>query len=185
VRTSPFCCGDSDAFVEIVRLLEGQARRWAVLRCPPGADADEVAQHAFITAFENLDQYQCGSNFRAWFFAILRNSLLRECARLRDHGRAHMRYIDHALVVEQQRQLQADVITDAEDPHLVALRGCMDDLSPSARELVGMRYTDEQNLGTIAERTGRSLQAIKKAFFKIRQQLLTCVERHKVDQVPR
>jgi len=39
-------------------------------------DADELSQLTFIKAFEKLDRFRAGSNFKAWVLRILRNTYL-------------------------------------------------------------------------------------------------------------
>lgn len=53
--------GNLDAFAEIVQLHERPIRAWLVSRCPPGGDADEVAQKTFVQAFKRIDDYEIGA----------------------------------------------------------------------------------------------------------------------------
>src|SRR5262245_39172613 len=55
--------GDGQAFEDIVRRLEWPLRTWLVARCPPGADADDIAQSTFLEAFTRLGTFTPGTDF--------------------------------------------------------------------------------------------------------------------------
>jgi len=175
--------GDVDAYIDVVRLLEHRARSWVTARCPPGSDPDEIAHEAFITAYDQLDRYQAGTSFRAWFFAILRNKLLSAYGRARDRNRAKHRYALHAIAQEQERRLAEERAPNDDEEALATLRSCLAGLAPGARELVQLRYDRAEDLASIARHTGRSIGALKKAFFKIRRQLLECLQRHGITEL--
>ena len=63
-------------------------------------------------------------------------------------------------------------------PRVVALRGCLDKMKADDRELLGRIYDDRDAVGEIAEETGRAAQTIYNRLYKLRQQLLACIERN-------
>lgn len=168
--------GDSEAFGILVRRYEWAVRAWITARCPAGADADEVAQSTFVEAFRNLGRYEAGSDFRAWLFTIARYQVMTELTRLRRLADYHERYFPHALWQELERR--AVMLEDGhDDERLVALRGCLASLDDKARALLASRYSDETPVEQIAEQTGRSVGAIKKHLFVLREQLHECLMR--------
>lgn len=168
--------GDGEAFGALVRAYEWAVRSWITARCPAGADADEVAQVTFVEAFKNLGRFQPGSDFRAWLFTIARYQVMTELTRLRRLADYHERYFPHALWQELERR--AVTLEDGnDDERLAALRGCLGKLDDKARALLANRYTDELPVQEIAEQTGRSVGAIKKHLFLLREQLHECLTR--------
>ena len=164
--------GETSAFTEVVRQFEWPVRSWVASRCPPGGDADDVAQRTFIEAFKNIGRYVPGSDFKAWLLTIARYQVMAECTRLRRLADYHERYVPHALALELERRMG-----EAPQPErrLELLKQCMETLDPAARELLRLRYEAGQPLEEIARHVGRSLGAIKKHFFFIRQKLHACV----------
>lgn len=166
--------GDLDGFTEIIRVCQRPVRAWIVSRCPPGGDADDVAQQTFVAAFKRIDEYEVGTDFRAWLFTIARYQLMAECTRLKRSADYHSRYVPHALSQELERR----TLGVAEEPtRLAHLRECLKQLEGNARDVLDWRYAKELPLAEIAERSSRSIGAIKKHLFVLRQKLHDCIEK--------
>lgn len=167
--------GDLAAFEDIIRQFQAPVRAWAAAHCPPGGDADEVAQKTFIAAFAGLEEFAAGTNFAAWLFRIARFQLMTEATRLRRLADYHSRYASDLLDRELERRAELPAAEFAERlPHL---RACCDELGDAARRFIQWRYTDGIPLQEMAERTGRSLPAVKKQLWLLRQKLQECIER--------
>jgi len=168
--------GDAAGFEAIVRAYEWPIRTWIVAHCPPGGDADDVAQRAFIEAFKRIAEYAAGTDFRAWLFAIARYQLMAEATRLRRTADYHRRYAPHALAEELERR--ADVAAAAgRSERIDRLRDCLGGLNPQAREILGQRYREELPLEEISRKSGRSVGALKKYLFTLRARLHECIAR--------
>ena len=90
--------GDGGAYEELVRLHSDIAFRIAYLAVGNAADAEEVAQEAFVKAFRALASFRPGSPFRPWLLRILANEASN---RRRSAGRrAHLesRAVNEALI---------------------------------------------------------------------------------------
>ena len=166
--------GDLDAFAEIVRVCQRPVRAWIVSRCPPAGDADEVAQKTFVAAFNRIAEFEVGTDFRAWLFTIARYQLMAECTRLNRMADYHSRYVPHALGQELNRRAEN---TPEEPARLIHLRECLKQVEGNARDLLDWRYAKELPLAEIAEQSSRSVGAIKKHLFVLRQKLHECIER--------
>ncbi len=169
--------GDLNAFAEIVRIYERPVRAWVVSRCLPGGDADEVAQKTFVQAFRRIDDYEIGTDFRAWLFAIARYQMMAECTRLKRLADYHTRYAPVAL----NREIERRAAESDDDPNqlLIFLRRCLKELDPQPRQILDLRYAEELPLAEIAELTDRSVGAIKKHLFTLRLKLHECIQRKK------
>ncbi|MCC9606157.1 sigma-70 family RNA polymerase sigma factor [Blastopirellula sp. JC732] len=166
--------GNTDSFVLVVRQFEAPLRAWLASHAPPGIDVDEIAQRTFVAAFTRLDDYEPGTRFDAWLFAIARYQLKTEFTRLRRLADYHARYAPDLL----QRELQK---RGEEPPELFAtrldhLQACVDSLAEHLRRFVSWRYDEEIPLEEMAARSGRSVAAVKKQLWQIRQKLQQCIE---------
>ncbi len=166
--------GDPAGFESIVRAFEWPLRTWVLAHCPPGGDADDVAQRAFIEAFKRIGEYAAGTDFRAWLFTIARYQLMAEATRLRRTADYHRRYAPIALAEELERRAAADAVPSE---RLDRLRDCVSGLNPQAREILGQRYREELPLEEISRRSGRSVGALKKYLFTLRARLHDCIAR--------
>jgi len=163
------------ALEAIIRHYQGPVRAWVAAHCPPGGDADEVAQRTFLAALTRITEFREGTNFSAWLFAIARFQLLTETTRLRRLADYRTRYGHDLLSRELERRAQEPDETAAE--RLRYLRECLEMIDEPGRRLIAWRYTDELPLQEMAARTGRSVAAIKKRLWLLRQKLQQCIER--------
>lgn len=166
---------DMDAFGEIVRHFERPLRSWIASHCPPGVQADEIAQETFIAAHRRLDQFTTGTRFHSWLFTIARYQLMTETTRRRRIADYHTRFGPELIDRELERRADTRLPEEVTD-RLEALRHCLGELGERGRELIRWRYDDAIPLREMADRTRRSEGAIKKNLFTLRQKLQECVE---------
>ncbi len=164
--------GDVDAYLHVVRALEGPVRSFVVSRCPPGADADDVAQRTFIAAFRSIGEYRPGSDFKAWIITIARFQLLGETSRLRRIADYHHRMGPPSLIDALERRMDSGAECEGKIGHL---NSCLRSLDAPLRDLLAQRYEAELSLEEIARKTGRSVGAIKKHLFLLRARLHDCI----------
>jgi RNA polymerase sigma-70 factor (ECF subfamily) len=86
--------GDLEAFGTLVERNQRAVFRAALAAVGSAADAEDVAQEAFVTAFQKLDGFRGEASFRTWLLAITwrkgvdrRTSLTRWVRRLASAGR--------------------------------------------------------------------------------------------------
>lgn len=168
--------GETAAFEVIVRQFERPLRAWLAAHAPPGVDVDEIAQRSFLAAFTRLNEFDIGTNFGAWLFTIARYQLRTETTRLRRIADYHTRYGPDLLQRELDRR--CDESPEMWTTKLEYLQSCLAALSEHLRRFITWRYEEEIPLEEMAERSGRSVAAVKKQLWKIRQQLQQCVEEH-------
>ena len=166
--------GDMRAIEAIVRHHQAAVRAWLAAHCPLGGDADDVAQRTFVTAITRLADFEVGTDFRAWLFSIARYQLMSEITRLRRLADYHSRLAPEILARELERRAQGPEERTSE--RLMHLRECVAAMGESARQFIRWRYDDQLPLEEMAARTGRSVGAIKKQLWLLRQKLQQCVE---------
>lgn len=168
--------GDTDAFGKIVRHYERPIRSWVASHSPPGVSADDIAQEAFLAAYRRLDEFKTGTKFHSWLFTIARYQLMTEATRRRRIADYHSRFAPELIDRELERRSE-EAPPEELAGRLDALRSCLGDLGERGRQLLKWRYDDGIPLSEMAEKTDRSVGAIKKHLFKIRQQLHECIDR--------
>lgn len=62
--------GDTEAFGELVDRNRRAVFRAALAAVGSATEADDVAQEAFVTAFQKLDGFRAESSFKTWLLAI-------------------------------------------------------------------------------------------------------------------
>jgi len=166
--------GERAAMEAIVRRYQEPVRAWVAAHCPPGGDVDEVAQRTFVAAFTRIAEFQEGTNFGAWLFAIARFQLMTETTHLRRLADYRTRHGRDLLSRELERRAQEPDEVTATRLHY--LRECLEALGEAGRQFITWRYTDELPLEEMAARSGRSVAVIKKQLWLLRQKLQQCIE---------
>jgi RNA polymerase sigma-70 factor (ECF subfamily) len=87
------CAGQHDAFYELIRPYERRvyATAFAVLRNE--ADAEEVAQEAFLKAFKHIRQFRAEARFSTWLLKITVNEA--RMRRRKNHAEVMEAIVDH------------------------------------------------------------------------------------------
>ena len=166
--------GDTAAFEAIVRRFERPLRAWLAACGPPGVDVDDVAQQSFVAAFFRLDEYQAGTHFGAWLFAIARFRLKTEATRLRRVADYHARYgLD---ILQRELERRSNEPPEHVEAQLEHLKKCVEVLGDHLTRFIAWRYEEEISLDEMASRSGRSVGAVKKQLWKIRRTLQECIE---------
>lgn len=166
--------GNRDAFEVVVRRFERSLRVWLATQAPAGVDVDEVAQRSFVAAFTALADYQLGTNFGAWLFAIARFQLKTEVARVRRSVDYRVRYGPDLLHRELERRSTEP--PEFQQQRLEHLQTCLGQLGEHLRRYIRWRYTEEIPLDEMAARSGRSVVAVKKQLWVLRRKLHECVQ---------
>ncbi len=87
--------GDQDAFGELVRRHQAAVHRAALTASGSAADADDIAQDAFVLAFERLKSFRGESSFKTWVLTIAWNQAM-------NHRRKASRWFRRFISVESE-----------------------------------------------------------------------------------
>lgn len=144
--------GDREAFAVIVRRYQGPVFRLMLRFTRDEGEAGEMAQDAFVRAYERLASYDPGRRFFSWLYTLALNLA-------RDHARRAARA---PLCNQDPDRIHAgpgnDPLASLEAARLLeALRG----LPPRYSEALALRYIEEMPLDEVAEALGLSLSGAK------------------------
>lgn len=164
--------GDAAAFEPLVDAHLDSLRAFIALKLPVAHLVDELAHETFVFAFRNLARFTPGTSFRAWLRAIATNLIRAELQRF---ARERQNQLNYA----RARELEHGLMTGpgaAETEEVEHLRACVDSLPPHLKELVELKYAQDQPVETIAVKLARTENAVWQALFRLRAQLRECVE---------
>lgn len=163
--------GDAAAFEPLVDAHLDPLRAFIALKLPVAHLVDELAHETFVFAFRNLAGFTAGTSFRAWLRAIATNLIRAEVQRF---AREQQNQLNYARARELERDLMTGPAADsAEVEHL---RECVESLPPHMKELVELKYAQDQPIEHIAVKLTRTENAVWQALFRLRAQLRECVE---------
>jgi RNA polymerase sigma-70 factor (ECF subfamily) len=134
---------------------------------------DDTLSDTAVEVARCWDSYDQSLPFGPWVRGMARRLALK---RLRGRRRVELGLPDDVLdaLGVAMDQISDRVSLEAQKQQL---RHCLESLSGRNRELVRLRYFEEQRLETIAGQSQRSLGALYTAFSRIHAALLKCMEK--------
>jgi len=169
--------GSREAFDALVRRHQGAIVNLARTMAPPDADADDLAQEAFVRAWRSLARFRYESTFRTWLHGIAINVI-------RTHRGRGARLRRLFGIVSRDGDEAADPLDRAsvddgiEAP--LAMRQVIDralaSLPDELREAVVLRDVQGLEYREIAEALGVPLGTVESRIFRARQRLRPLLE---------
>ncbi|MCB1207496.1 MAG: sigma-70 family RNA polymerase sigma factor [Verrucomicrobiae bacterium] len=164
---------DQTAFVAALTDAQLPLRLYVQSLLPGDFAAADVVQQANTTAWGKREDFEPGTNFKAWIFAIARYEVLNY--RKRQARDARLVFSDEVEQLFAEDLATRDELTERRHE---ALRGCLSKLRPQDRDLLMHRYdADAGTLDEFADRVGRSVGGLKVTLHRLRNTLLACIEK--------
>ena len=159
--------GDSNAFAQLVRSMQRPIYGICLRLLRSEAEAAEVAQEAFLRAYQNLQRYDESRPFDLWVMAIARNLCLDI---LRRRSRVTTEDVDdHAnLLPTGEASLEQTAIEKQEKK---SLEDAMSTLGEGDREVLALYYVQRRTTKEIAEVMGVAPGTIMARLFRAREKL--------------
>ena len=132
-------------------------------------DADDVFQKTNIVLCRKADSWNQEIPFLKWAFAVARYEVM---GYFRDKSRDKLVFNDNVLelMLEDSEEIAPTLSRRAKQ-----LKGCLGELSEDNRRILKGRYGTDQNLETIAQQVGRSVDGVKSVLKRIRQKIDKCI----------
>lgn len=133
-------------------------------------DAEELTQDVFVSAFRHLDDFDpARAQFATWIGRIAHNAALNH---LRRQGYEPLPLHDeHCQPDDTSLTSPFDSSADPAADRLAQLDDAIGRLRPEERELLHLRYYEEQSLGQMAELTGLAAGPLANRLQRIRDKL--------------
>jgi len=159
--------GDHSAFASLVRSVQRPVYGLCLRLLKSDAEASEVAQDAFLRAFQNLHRYDEGRPFDLWVIAIARNlclDILRRRAKVRTEDIEEMKEVLPAGDETQENR------AIAHEEHK-SLEGALATLPVEDREVLELYYVQKRTTKEIAGVIGVAPGTIMARLFRAREKL--------------
>jgi len=158
--------GSLPCFAELVRRFEGRLFNFLCRRTGSTHDAEDLAQDAFVRAWQRIDQYNPQWQFSTWLFTIgHRLALTHLQRRRREQGMCKGRDIATA-----QRDDPGRIVADHDQCDLLWETADLI-LTPSQGTILWLRYAEELSNKQIAVVMGRSQVSVRVTLFRAREAL--------------
>lgn len=154
--------GEVNAFEGLVDRYQGVVYNLAVRMVHRRDDAVEVAQSAFVKAYEKLDTFNPAYKFFSWLYRIAVNEALGHLQRRRGHGE-----LDAELPAPEADP--GGALFANEQSH--ALQGGIAALTPDYRTVLVLKHFQDLSYAEIAEIVGIPEKTVKSRLYSARQLL--------------
>ena len=164
---------DSEELVRLLTEAQGPVYGYLLTLIPDRSRARDLLQETNITLWKKAATFEEGTNFNAWackiaYFHVL--SFRRKMAREK------LVFDDDILDYLAERN-DDRLIQDFTKDRNAALKACMQKLSDKQRKLVEERYKPGASVQRIAADQGRTVGAISQTLYRIRHNLMQCIEK--------
>jgi RNA polymerase sigma-70 factor, ECF subfamily len=162
----------------IVRILLAERAKllayvWTIVRDPHVAE--DVFQQVSMLAIRQKEELQVEAALPTWLRRAARFTAL---AAIRDNLRDPTQVLS-PTVLDRLDAYWATQDDQPADRRLAAMQQCMENLTPYARQIIGLRYGKGLSGIQVADTLGRNVRAIYMALTRIHNDLRECI-RHRL-----
>ena len=156
----------------ILELTQSQQRLFGFLfkRLADREQAREVLQLTNLVLCRKADNYEPGTNFKAWAMTVANYEVM---AYRKTQARERLVFTDEVFAMIGPED---DEVSPDQSDRLVHLSHCLQGMSSKNRELLDWRYQGERTLDKIAEEIGSTIGAVKVKLHRLRRHLLGCIQ---------
>jgi RNA polymerase sigma-70 factor, ECF subfamily len=167
--------GETQLYHELIRPYERRVYLMALSYMKNKADAEDVAQEAFVRAFRNLASFRSEAKFSTWLISITLNEAR---SRLRRQSVVRMESIDEPLSGEKSiapallrdwREIPSETVERAEIRQLI--QQAVDTLPDIYRQVFLLRDVEELNIKETAQALNISIPSVKVRLHRARMML--------------
>jgi RNA polymerase sigma-70 factor (ECF subfamily) len=132
--------------------------------------AREVLQRTNLVLCRKADNYEPGTNFKAWAMTVANYEVM---AYRKTQVRERLVFTDE---VDAMIGPDEEGRSFAQADRVAHLSHCLKSMSLKNRELLDWRYQGERTMEKIAEDIGSTIGAVKVKLHRLRRQLLGCIQ---------
>lgn len=141
------------------------------------ADAEELAQNAFVKAFNKFEKFEQRASFLTWVSRIAYNESINHLKRRKLH------YVDIDEVPVADCNLLDDELSTGNEERIKLLEKAINALPPDERMLVHLYYYEDKPLNEIAYVMDAEPNALAVRLHRIRKKLLITIKQKEYEQV--
>lgn len=139
------------------------------------ASAEDAVQEAMLVVVAKHDQFEEGTSVLAWCRSIVRIEVLRAKQKHQNERTLAQRVLGDAIDAAFD-EFQISRTSNERELRRDALSQCIARIPARSKRVLEARFIDELGYSQIGERLSMSIEAVRKALFRIKKQVRTCVE---------
>jgi RNA polymerase sigma factor (sigma-70 family) len=163
---------DLDDYDQLVREHQVMAFRTAYVITGSAADAEEVAQDAFVKAYRARGRFRTGAPFRPWLLAIVANEARNRRRSLARRARFELHLAEERPSADAAPSPEAALLVREERAQLLA---ALDRVSDEHRQVVACRYllglSEKETAAVLDCRPGTVKSRLSRALARLEEEL--------------
>ncbi|WP_016954227.1 sigma-70 family RNA polymerase sigma factor [Catenovulum agarivorans] len=164
---------NSEAFAELFEADKDRLYTYIYAFVNNSAAADDIFQETCLALWKDFHKFEQGTNFTKWANGIGFNRVL---SFRRQHKKYTLGLSDDFLVDFEKTLADSEANIVVQEAKLGYLEHCRALLSDPMKKIFNSFYIESKTAQEVADDTGRSVFAIRKAVHKMRQKIFDCVD---------
>lgn len=166
-------------YAYFVKMYSQQVLDFTVRMVSSRTDAEELAQNAFVKAFNRLESFEGRASFLTWVSRIAYNESINHLKR----RKLHLVDVDEAQIADSR--IDDDELSTGREERIRLMEDALDCLPPDERMLVQLYYYEDKPLQEIAFIMDAEANALAVRLHRIRKKLLIMIKHKENEQVER
>lgn len=156
----------------ILELTQVQQRLFGFLfkRLADREQAREVLQRTNLVLCRKADNYELGTNFKAWAMSVANYEVM---AYRKTQVRERLVFSDE---VDDMIGSRENEFSSSQKDRISHLSHCLQLMSPQNRQLIEHRYEGENSMKNIAGEIGGTIGSVRVKLHRLRKLLLECIQ---------
>lgn len=161
--------GEVNKYVHIVETFQAPIYRYCSRMLGNRQEAEDAVQDILVKAYEKIDKYEPTSSFSSWLYKIAHYHCLN-LLRKRSIQRKFQGWFRQEAIAESAEQTMTNRLFG--EPLASAITA----LSADERSLLILRALEEKSFAEIGEISGKSTEAVKKKYGRLKLKLQKLME---------
>jgi len=167
--------GETNAYAFLVNKYKSMAFSLALKMLKNREDAEEVAQDAFVKAYQSLSQFRGGAKFSTWLYRIVYTTAI---SKLRRSSKEIYSIEDSKVAEKESNEISDAYYQLKESERKKFLDMVLEKLDPDENILVTLYYYEEKELDEIAQITGLTKNNAKVKIYRARQKMMGMLKKY-------
>lgn len=167
--------GDVNAYATLVNRYKDMTYTIALKILRNNEDAEEIAQDAFVKAYQSLNKFKKEAKFSTWLYRIVYNTAI---SKTRKKSVQKVDLSNEIIDNYSDDEIKSNLSLLENDEKKKLLNKILITLSPEESALISLYYYEENSTEDIAEIMGLSQSNVKVRLFRIRNKMNYELQQH-------
>lgn len=160
--------GNQEAYRKLIEIYQDYVYTICFRIVKNHEDAEELAQDAFIKAYQNLNKFRKESKFSTWLYRIAYNAALSKLRKKKVEGYSISEIEEYRLPVDKWIPAFQGIVNKEQALYLTK---AIEELSHEEQALITLYYLQENSIEEVSKSTGIKQNNVKVKIHRARKKL--------------